>query len=136
MNIDKHELILRTGEHALYEYDRDSDMLEIIFGSAKATCAIELTESIILRFDWNTNEPLSLSFISLSRLMQSTKYGEMYFQLLVEEWPYEAREKIWKMLQTLPLAEFLTLSSYIPAHSCQTIPMTTIKTSHVLSQAA
>ena len=71
MKLEKQEHILETGEKVWYEYDHDSDMLEIIFRPAKASCAIELTESIILRFDWTANEPLSLGFISISRLLQS-----------------------------------------------------------------
>ena len=38
--------------------------MEIIFRQTEATYAVELTESIVLRFDWETSEPLSLSFIS------------------------------------------------------------------------
>ena len=82
MQLDKRTITLSTGETAWYEYDRDGDVLEIIFRPAEATCAVELTESIILRFDWETNEPLSLSFISLSQLVQPAQYGPIHFQLL------------------------------------------------------
>ena len=136
MKLEKREHILNTGKKVWYEYDHDSDMLEIIFQPAEATCAIELTESIILRFDWDTNEPLSLGFISISRLLQSNEYGEVHFQLLADEWPDEARDKIWSMLRTSPLTEFLKLSSYAPAHTHQTIPVATIKQSDMLTQAA
>jgi len=136
MTAEKQKHILNTDEKVWYEYDRDSDMLEIIFRPAKATCAIELTESIILRFDWNTNEPLSLGFISISSLLQPNEYGELHFQLLTDEWPDEARYKIWRMLRTSPLTEFLKLSSYAPAHTHQTIPVATIKHSDMLTQAA
>jgi hypothetical protein len=136
MKLDKRELTLNTGEKAWYEYDQDSDMLEIIFRLGEATCAIELTESIILRFDWETNEPLSLSFISVSRLIQPTEYGEVHFQLLTDEWPDEVQDKIWKMLRMPPLTEFLKLSSYAPAHTHQIIPMTTVKQPLLLAQAA
>lgn len=103
MQLDKRTITLSTGETAWYEYDRDGDVLEIIFRPAEATCAVELTESIILRFDWETNEPLSLSFISLSQLVQPAQYGPIHFQLLVDEWPEAAQDKVWTMLQTTPL---------------------------------
>ena len=131
MELEKHTLTLSTGEQVWYEYDHEGDMLEIIFRSAEATCAIELTESIILRFDWETSEPLSLSIISISRLIQPTQYGEIHFQLLIEEWPEEAQDKVWAMLQSPPLTEFLVLGSYAPAHTHQIIPMTTIKPPHL-----
>jgi len=121
---------------AWYEYDRDGDVLEIIFQPDEATGAVELTESIILRFAWETSEPLSLSIISFSRLLQANPYGEVHFQLLTDEWPDEARDKIWKMLQMAPLAEFLKLSGYAPAHEHQIIPMATIRQPDLMPQAA
>jgi hypothetical protein len=127
MKLEKRNLTLNTGEKAIYEYDPESDLLEVIFREAEATCAIELTESIVLRFDWETNELLSLSFISLSGLVQPTESGEVHFQLLTDEWPPEAQDKVLTMLKQPPLNEFLTLSSYAPAHTHQIIPTATIK---------
>ena len=136
MKLEKRNLTLNTGEKAIYEYDPESDLLEVIFREAEATCAIELTESIILRFDWETSEPLSLSFISLSRLVQPTESGEVHFQLLTDEWPPEAQDKVLTMLKQPPLNEFLTLSSYAPAHTHQIIPTATIKQPYLATLAA
>lgn len=136
MKIETREFTLSTGEKVRSEYDQESDLLEIIFRTDEATCAVELTESIVLRFDWDTNEPLSLSVISLSKLLQSAEYGEVHFQLLTNEWPENTHDKIWKMLKASPLKEFLKLSSYVPAHTHQIIPTTTLKHTDVLSQAA
>jgi len=127
MDIEKQELILNTGETAWCEYDRKGDLLEIIFQQGEATCAIELTESLILRFDWETCKPLSLSFISFLQLIQPTQYGQPYFQLLQDEWPEEVEERIWTMLRQPPLTEFLTVNSYAPARTSQVIPTTGIK---------
>jgi hypothetical protein len=136
MNLEKRELTLNTGKTAWYEYDQEGDVLEIVFRPAEATCAIELTESIILRFDWQTNEPLSLSFIGFSRLLQQNQYDEAHYQLLTDEWPEDAHNRIWTMLRTPPVSEFLRLSSYIPAHTGQMIPMAAIKPPHLAKQAA
>ena len=51
----------------------------------------------LMRFDWETNRPLSLGLISASRLIRPTEYGEVHFQLLADEWPDEAQPKIWLM---------------------------------------
>ena len=136
MNLDKRQITLSTGEIAWYEYDRDGDVLELIFRPSEATGAVELTESIILRFDEETSTPLSLSFISFSQLLQSQQYGEVHFQLLTDEWPDEIRDKVVAMLRSTPLTDFLKLSSYAPAHAHQIIPMAAIKQSHLLAQAA
>jgi len=135
MKLEQLELTLSTGEKVWYEYDRDSDILEIIFRPAEATCAIELTESIVLRFDWETSEPLSLGFISFSRLAQPAEYGEMHFQLLADEWPNKAREKVWAMLQSFPLNEFLKLGSYAPSHTRQILPVAAVKRPRMMATA-
>jgi YD repeat-containing protein len=81
------ESTLSTGKPVRYEYDPEGDLLEIVFRQAEATAAVELTESIILRFDLATSEPLSLSFIGFSRLVRPTKYGVQHFRLWADEWP-------------------------------------------------
>jgi hypothetical protein len=136
MKLERKQLTLNTGQTVWCEYDHDGDLLEIIFQPRAATCAIELTESIILRFDWETNEPLSLSFISFSRLVQPTPYGGAHFQLLSDEWPDDVREKVWRMLQHSPLNEFLTVSGYMPAHVQQIIPTTAINAPALAALAA
>jgi YD repeat-containing protein len=136
MNLEKKELKLNDGATARYEYDRDGDLLEIIFRSGEATSAVELTESIVLRFDWEASEPLSLSFISFSRLLQANAYGEMHFELLQEEWPDEVRDKIFPMLRQAPLSDFIKLGGYAPAHTQQIIPLATIRQPYLMPQAA
>lgn len=101
-------------------------MKKAYFHTREATAALELTESIILHFDWEHEEPLSLSFLGASKLIAPTEYGEPNYQLLVDEWPRQAEEKVGRMLRTSPLNEFLLLGSYAPAHTTQAIPVATI----------
>jgi hypothetical protein len=68
--------------------------------------------------------------------LQSNEYGEVYFQLLSDEWPDEVRDKVWTMLQAVPLSDFLKLSSYAPAYTHQIIPMASIKQPHLATQVA
>ena len=136
IELEQQGLRLSTGSITRYEYDRNGDMLEIFFRDAEAACAVELTESIVLRFDWETNEPLSLSFLSFSKLQKPAEYGEPFFELLADEWPEEAQEKVWAMLRKQPLNEFLKLNSYVPAHTYRAIPMTSIKHAPELLRAA
>ena len=136
MKLNEFESTLSTGQKVLYSYDEDSDLLEIIFRQAEATGAIELTESIILRFDLDTAEPLSLSFIAFSRLIQPTEYEAQYFHLLADEWPEAVREKVEQMLRSGPLNEFLQVAGYLAPHSRYSIPMAMVKRPHVLAQTA
>src|SRR4051794_5818384 len=115
MKLEEWTFRLSTDETAKAVYDLDSDLLEIFFQSGEATCAVELTESIILRFDWETGKPLSLSLISASQSTRHTEYGEIHFELPMDEWPDEVRNKVWVMLRVPPLSDFLKLGSYVPA---------------------
>lgn len=110
-----------------YEYDSTGDLLEIYFVQGEAAAAVELTDNIVLRFDWESGTPFSLGIISFSTLLQPSRYGKMHFELLVDEWPVEGQDKILTMLRRPPLTEFLTLSSYTPAHASHIIPIITIR---------
>ena len=126
MKIEHYAVPLSTGQIVQCEYDPNGDLLEIYFVRDEATAAVELTDNMILRFDWESGTPFSLSIISFSTLLQPSRYGKMHFELLVDEWPEEAQDKILAMLHRSPLTDFLTLSSYIPAHATHMIPTTTI----------
>ncbi|OIO88111.1 MAG: hypothetical protein AUK03_16820 [Anaerolineae bacterium CG2_30_64_16] len=117
-----------------YEYDPEGDLLEIVFRRAEATGAVELTESIILRFDLATSEPLSLSLIGFSRLIRPAKYGMQHFRLLADEWPDELREKVSAMLHSAPLNDFLQVGSYTPRRARRPIPLAAIKQPQALAQ--
>jgi len=136
MKLTEFEATLSTGKKALYSNDEEGDLLEIIFRQAEATCAVGLTESIFLHFDFDTAEPLSLSLIGFSRLIQPAEYDVQYFRLLVDEWPEEVREKVMSMLRSAPLNEFLQVGGYTPPHTRDVIPLATLKRPQLLTQAA
>ena len=136
MKLTEFEATLSTGQKALYSYDEEGDLLEIIFRQAEATCAVELTESIVLRFDFDMAEPLSLGLIGFSRLIQPAEYEVQHFRLLADEWPEDVRDKVMSMLRSAPLNEFLQVGGYTPPHSREVIPLATLKRPQVLTQAA
>jgi hypothetical protein len=65
---------LENGQTVLVSYDRKGDMLKIFFDLSPGT-GIELTDHIILRYDKKTAAPLSLIFLSFSKLIRSTQAG-------------------------------------------------------------
>ncbi len=136
MNMVKHTSILSTGKPVNYTYDQEGDLLEVIFRQGEAAGAIELTDSIILRFDQATAEPLSLSFISFSHLIRSTGYGAQHFRLLTDEWPNDLRDQISAMLRAAPLNEFLQVGSYTPQRTRRPIQLATVKQPQALMQFA
>lgn len=120
---ERSELELESGKKVQYEYDSEGDILEIIFQRGSATCAVELTDSIILHFDWETVQPLSLTLISFSHLIQPTEHGAAYFQLLVDEHDEEAQEKVWQMLESTPLNTLLKVGGFTPTNAYKTLPV-------------
>ena len=73
MIIQSKEFILKSGDKVLWEYDQEGDLLEIVFQAKEATGTVELTDNIILRFDWLRDEPLSLSIMSASHIFYAAK---------------------------------------------------------------
>ena len=73
MIIQSKEFILKSGDKVLWEYDQEGDLLEIVFQAKEATGTVELTDNIILRFDWLRDEPLSLSIMSASHIFLCCK---------------------------------------------------------------
>ena len=72
--LEEREIHLSNGDHALWSYDREGDILEISFQDKPAMFTVELTEGIYLRLD-QQREPLSLGFVSASLVMQEKEFG-------------------------------------------------------------
>jgi hypothetical protein len=69
-----------NGHPITYNYDKEGDVLEIIFQKGGGL-GIDLTENIVLRYNQEHQEPLSLIVTSFSRLTQPTPFGPPSFHL-------------------------------------------------------
>jgi len=97
---------------ARIEYDREGDMLEIFFAQGAGT-GLELNDEIVLRYDPETNSPLSLIFITFSKLIQPTEYGIESFQLTgIEQLTPLRRNQIFAMLTSSPINHYLHVSAF------------------------
>lgn len=113
--IQKSKLVTAEGQAVLLEYDSEADMLEIFFERRAASGAIELADPIILRFDRQTEQALSLSILTFSRLIQPTKFGPVAFPLNgLEALPSPLKETIIKIVLSAPVNHFLKVVSYYP----------------------
>jgi len=133
LRLTKLDTILDNGQTVHYCYDEEGDLLEITFRKARATCAVELTESIILRFDLEKEEPLSLSFISYSRLAQPTEVGPRSFRLKLDSMDDEVRQKVLRIITSSPVNQFLKVSSYTRPRARTSEPITYIERLPVLA---
>lgn len=136
MNVEKGILQLSVGKQAEFEYDVDGDLLEIYFQRGNASCTVELTDDIVLRFDWEKVIPLSLALMSASHIMQPAEFGDVYFELMLQEYSKEIQDKLLRMLRTSPLNEILQIASFAPAHSHKMKALATIKHSPQFAIAA
>ena len=93
------------------EYDREGDVLEIFFAEGTGR-GLELTDEIVLRYDIQTGRPLSLIFLTFSKLMQPTEYGPESFYLdgLQRLSPTE-QNKVMKILTSPPVNRYLRVSA-------------------------
>jgi hypothetical protein len=133
LRIQQYQIITEEGHPVQLEYDQDGDMLEIFFGLGPASGAVELAEPLILRFDRETGQALSLSILTFSQLIQMTELGPRSFRLDgLEALPNTLREMVIKMVTTPPVSHFLKVMVYSPHIEQPPIPISYIEHSAAL----
>ena len=135
LHLTKFDTVLDDGQPVHYCYDKEGDILEIVFRKARATCAVELTDNIILRLDLEKGEPLSLSFISYSHLVQPTKVGPQSFRLKLDSMAGEIRQKVVRIITSSPVNQFLKVSSYGRPRAKRPVPITYVERMPAFVQA-
>jgi len=107
-----------------YSYDQEGDVLEIIFQKGGGL-GIDLTENIVLRYNRDRQEPLSLIFTGYSRLTQSTPFGPPSFHLAaLNQLPPEMKQTVWQILNNFPVNHFLKVSGLRLSPSGELQPIT------------
>ena len=102
---------LDNGDKVQLEYDREGDVLEIVFsvGSARG---LELTNEIVLRYDPQSAKPLSLIFLTFSHLLQAIESGQENFRFTnLAKLPQGERDRVLQILTTSPVSQYLTIST-------------------------
>ncbi len=117
----------------IYDYYPEADILEIFFSEAEATATLNLTPDIILHFQAETAQPVSLILNNVTSLTQPTEYGWHSFLLQPQPQSRVLPAVTWHMLTTFPLNEWLTLTAYHAPHQLEVIPLLTIRTPQSLS---
>lgn len=108
----------------IINYDETSDTLYISFiPNVKAT-GIELNEHILLRIDRENRQAVGLTFFNYSILIQKADFGPRSFPLTgLTQLSEETREMVMDIIETAPVKEILSLSTFTPSFS-QAIPIT------------
>lgn len=119
----EHKAVL-DGQPITYSYDKEGDILEIIFQRGGGT-GVDLTDNIVLRFDRNRGQALSLILISFSKLIQPTKFGPSSFPLTaLDELPPAMQQVVLKILQSFPVNHFMKIMGLYGAHAGELHPIT------------
>jgi hypothetical protein len=123
----EHSEQIENGQTVLVSYDREGDTLEIFFNPGPGT-GVELTDHFVLRYDKKTAAPLSLIFLSFSKLTQPTEYGPESFRLTgLEKLPPKQRDTITQILMSPPVSYYLRTSALsLPRHS-RHVPITYLR---------
>lgn len=125
-----------TVENPVYTYDKDVDILYISFSPGeKATTAVELNESILLRLNREQRRAVGLTLMDFSVLVQPTELGPRSFPLtgladLEEEW----QEMVIEIITSPPVNQILKVSTYTPSVA-ETIPITSVESPRVAAAA-
>ena len=95
-----------------FEYDEESDVLEVFFGVRRRAWTIELTPNIMVSIDRTTQEVTGLIFLDYSELIRPTAWGVRSFPItgLADLPPFE-RELVGKLLSASTIQKWLDLST-------------------------
>jgi uncharacterized protein YuzE len=105
-------------------YDQLSDTLYMSFVPDVIATGIELSEHILLRIDKESRKAVGITFLNYSILIQKADFGPRSFPLTgLTKLSDETREIVMGILESLPVKEILSLSTYTPSFS-EEIPIT------------
>ncbi|MBN1668302.1 MAG: DUF2283 domain-containing protein, partial [Anaerolineales bacterium] len=110
-----------------FNYDELSDTLYVSFEAGTKATGIELNNNILLRIDKEKRKAVGITFFDFSLLAQRTDFGPRSFPLTgLAELSDELRELVVEILQSPPVKDILSLSTYTPTYS-EAIPITSLQ---------
>ena len=104
-------------------YDEASDTLYMSFIPEIKATGIELNDHILLRIDKENARAVGITFLNYSILIQKADFGPRSFPLNgLAKLSDENRQTVMRILETAPVKEILSLSTYTPSLS-EAIPI-------------
>ncbi|MCW5849273.1 MAG: DUF2283 domain-containing protein [Anaerolineae bacterium] len=103
---------MATGMIRNYDYDTEADVLEVDFGPRRPAWTVELTDNILLSIDRTTEQPVSLTLLDYSVMIQPGPFGSLSFPLHgLDPLPASERSLVLTILTHPPVSTWLSLSS-------------------------
>ena len=134
--VQEMEIATENGRPIRLAYDETGDVLEIVFDDVEATCAVELTDNILLRFHRELGQAAGLTILDFSVLVSPSELGPRSFALTgLERLPDDLREMVARIITTAPVNRFLKVSIF-DSFSVHPIPLTYIESPYAAFTAA
>jgi len=110
-----------------YDYIKEADILEIFFERGAATCAVEITDYITLRFRPEEQKAISLILDNISYLVEPAEIGPRSFRLKLERISPELHQTVIELITSPPVNQFLKVSSYTRPRARRSEPITYVE---------
>ena len=104
--------VLDSGQMARIVYDKETDILEIVFEGIAATCAVELTDNILLRFNLETERAAGLTILDYSILVTPSEIRPRNFPMIgLDDLPEAMCQMVVKIIISPPVNQILKVSA-------------------------
>lgn len=95
-----------------YEYDEESDVLEVYFTEKRRAWTIELTSNIMISVDRDSEQVIGLIFLDYSELIRPVLWGVRSFPITgLADLPSDERLLVSRLLKTQAVQRWLDLST-------------------------
>ena len=136
LSLQETELTTSDGHRIHLAYEQVGDILEIVFDDVEATCAVELTDNIVLRFHRQQGRAAGLTILDFSVLASPTELGVRSFALIgLEDLPEDLREIVIRIITTPPVNHFLKVTTFYASATDQ-VPLTYVESPGELAPVA
>jgi len=127
LRLHETELVTTDGQKIRLAYEEVGDILEIVFGDVESTCAVELTDNIVLRFHREQGRAAGLTILDFSILATPMELGVRSFALTgLDDLPEELRDMVARIITRPPVNQFLKVTTFYASPANQ-IPLTYVE---------
>jgi len=106
-------IVTENGQNIHLAYEEVGDILEVVFNGIQATCAVELTDNILLSFHREQEQAAGLTIQNFSILSAVTELGPRSVALTgLDTLPDDLRDTVVRLIRKPPINQFLYLSPF------------------------
>lgn len=109
-----------------FDYNKEADILEVFFSEQLATNAAEIHEDIVLRYNHNTREAVSLILNNYAYLTEPDLFGPRTFQLQLNSLNSRQRQLVETLLRSYPVKQIIRTFSYAHPDNVHVLPLALI----------